>query len=241
MAKVVVLSGAGISAESGLSTFRESDGLWENHSVEDVCTSGCLISNRAETIDFYDQRRTELQDKEPNYAHKVLADLKNRYKNDIAIITQNVDNLFEKAGIEHNDVVHLHGYLPNVQCEHCEEIFDIGYNKLSNFNNACCPSCQSELLRPYIVMFGEMAPLYAKLEEEIQDCSLLVVIGTSGMVVGVNTLAYFVEHSILNNLEPSEAINDSYFDQVIYNKATRAINDIAYEIEKFLTNTSLML
>lgn len=235
MAKVVILSGAGISAESGLSTFRESDGLWANYSVDDVCTAGCLISNREETINFYDQRRTELLDKEPNHAHKVLAELKNRYKDDIAIITQNVDNLFEKAGIAHEDVTHLHGYLRDVECESCHNIYDIGYKKLSDVNNGQCPKCQSEYVRPYIVMFGEMAPEYEKLDQEVQDCSLLVVIGTSGMVVGVNTIAYFVEHSILNNLEPSEAINDTYFDKVFYKEATKAIDEIASEIEYVLT------
>lgn len=234
MARVVVLSGAGISSESGLSTFRESDGLWANYSIEDVCTLGCLITNREETISFYDQRRTELRDKEPNNAHTTLAELKNRYKNDIAIITQNVDNLFEKAGIAHKDVVHLHGYLTDVECEQCESIYDIGCNKLSDFNEGRCMECGSEHLRPHIVMFGEPAPNYAILDQEIQDCSLLVVIGTSGMVVGVNTLAYFVERSILNNLEASEAINDAFFDKVIYDKATKAIKEIAFEIEELL-------
>ncbi|WP_428738619.1 SIR2 family NAD-dependent protein deacylase [Sulfurimonas sp.] len=235
MAKVVILSGAGISAESGLSTFRESDGLWANYSVDDVCSAGCLITNRDETIDFYDMRRTELEDKEPNHAHKILAELKNRYKDDIAIITQNVDNLFEKAGLEHKDVVHLHGYLLKVQCEKCHEVYEIGYNKLQDVNGGKCISCGHELVRPYIVMFGEMAPKYSVLDHEIQDCSLLIVIGTSGMVVGVNTLAHFVDRSILNNLEPSDAINDAFFDKVIYEKATIAIDEIAYEIEEFLT------
>jgi NAD-dependent deacetylase len=234
MAKVVVLSGAGISAESGLSTFRESDGLWAEYSVDDVCSAGCLITNRDETIAFYDKRRTELEEKEPNRAHKVLAELKNRYKEDIAIITQNVDNLFEKAGITHKDVVHLHGYLLKVQCEKCHEVYEIGYNKLQDVNGGKCISCDHEFVRPYIVMFGEMAPEYEKLDQEIQDCSLLIVIGTSGMVIGVNTIAYFIDRSILNNLEPSEAINDDYFDKVLYEKATIAIDEIAYEIEEFL-------
>lgn len=235
MAKVVVLSGSGISAESGLATFRESDGLWANYSVDDVCTSGCLLSNRDETIEFYDKRRTELADKEPNHAHKTLAELKNRYKDDIAIITQNVDNLFEKAGIAHEDVVHLHGYLTQVECQSCHEVYDIGYSKLNDVNGGQCIVCNSAEVRPHIVMFGETAPEYETLDQEIQDCSLFIVIGTSGMVVGVNMIAHFVERSILNNLEPSEAINDAYFDKVLYGKATEMINDIAYEIEDVLT------
>ncbi|MEJ2373480.1 MAG: Sir2 family NAD-dependent protein deacetylase, partial [Sulfurimonas sp.] len=132
------------------------------------------------------------------------------------------------------DVVHLHGYLLKVQCEKCHEVYEIGYNKLQDVNGGKCISCDHELVRPYIVMFGEMAPEYEKLDQEIQDCSLLIVIGTSGMVIGVNTIVYFIERSILNNLEPSEAINDDYFDKVLYEKATIAIDEIAYEIEEFL-------
>lgn len=100
MAKVVILSGAGISAESGISTFRDEDGLWENHRIEDVCTNGCLITNREQTIKFYDMLRVGLKDKEPNYAHKVIAKLKDKYKDEIAVITQNVDDLFEKINAD---------------------------------------------------------------------------------------------------------------------------------------------
>lgn len=235
MAKVVVLSGAGISAESGLATFRESDGLWENYSVDAVCSVGCLVTNRQQTLDFYDQRRAQLKDAQPNKAHKVLAKLKNRHPDEIAIITQNVDNLFEKAGLEHESIIHLHGYLPKVACEECGYVYEIGYEKSSVYNGGKCPKCGSNAIRPYIVMFGEAAPMYTKLDEELQDCVLLVVIGTSGVVIGVNTMAYFAERSILNNLEPSEAINDAYFDKVIYDKATNAIDEIAYEIESLLT------
>ena len=88
MAKVIILSGAGISAESGISTFRDGDGLWENHKIEDVCMKGCLDTNRDMTIKFYDMLRTNLKDKEPNHAHKIVAKLKNKYPDDIAVITQ---------------------------------------------------------------------------------------------------------------------------------------------------------
>ncbi len=234
MAKVVILSGAGISAESGINTFRESGGLWEEYSIQEVCQVGCLESNRTKTLEFYDKRRMELQDKEPNIAHKILAKLKKKFPNDIVIITQNVDNLFEKAGLNHNiDVIHLHGFLPNVECEDCGYTYEIGYNKLDNSNNIC-PKCSSKKIRPHIVMFGEMAPMYQKLEEELYDCELFVVIGTSGNVIGVNTIANFVDKSILNNLEPSDAIEEELFDIVLYQKASIAIDTIASEIENFL-------
>ncbi len=236
MAKVVVLSGAGISAESGISTFRDSGGLWEEYDVTKVCKAGCLLDNRAQTIEFYDKRREELKTKEPNKAHKVLAELKNRYKNDIAIITQNVDNLFEKAGLEHEDVIHLHGFLTKVECENCSLVYDIGYEKIENSFNGKCPTCKSKKIRPHIVMFGEDAPMYAKLNEEIRDCELLIVIGTSGNVISTDNLAVHVGNSILNNLEQSDTIFDELYTKVLYQEATTAINEIASDIKTLLKN-----
>lgn len=234
MAKVVVLSGAGISAESGISTFRSSDGLWEEYDVKKICTAGCLIDNREETIEFYDKRRADLEDKKPNKAHITLANLKKKYKDDIAIITQNVDDLFEKAGVESDELIHLHGLLTKVECESCGFIYDIGYEKISNKFNGKCPNCHSEKIRPYIVMFGEQAPMYDELYSHIGDCELLVVIGTSGNVINVDSFATSVKKSILNNLEPSEAIFDKLYSKVLYKKATEAIDEIALDIDRLL-------
>lgn len=235
MAKVVILSGAGISAESGISTFRESGGLWDEYDVEVVCNHDSLEKNEALTVEFYDKRRAELESKEPNYAHKVIADLKTRHKEDIAVITQNVDNLFEKAGLEQEAVIHLHGFMTQVRCRNygCSLIYDIGYKNLKDFNGGMCPACSFKL-RPDIVFFGEAAPMYEELNRHIRDCELFIVIGTSGNVIGVNTIAQFADRSILNNYEPSSAINDAYFSKVLYKKATEAIDEIADEIEEFL-------
>lgn len=234
MAKVVILSGAGISAESGISTFRDSDGLWEEYDIKDICTAGCLETNRTMTIEFYDKRRADLEDKVPNKAHRVIAELKAKYKDEIAIITQNVDNLFEKAGIAHEDVIHLHGYLTNVECEMCGLVYDIGYKSTKESFSGRCPTCASEKIRPFIVMFGEPAPMYAELNHEINDCELLVIIGTSGNVIAVDILSSYVDKTILNNLEPSFAINDELYTKVLYKKATEAIDEIARDIEIFL-------
>jgi len=232
MAKVIVLSGAGISAESGISTFRDSDGLWEEYDIKDICTAGCLETNREQTIEFYDKRRLDLLDKEPNKAHKVLAQLKDKYKDDIAIITQNVDNLFEKAGIPHDDVIHLHGYLTKVECEKCSLVYDIGYKKVGlDCFDGKCPTCGSKKIRPFIVMFGEAAPMYDRLYKEMENCKLLVVIGTSGNVISVDNLAVHVDKSILNNLEESKAIFDELYTKVLYKKATEAIDEISFDIE----------
>ncbi|MEA1955960.1 MAG: Sir2 family NAD-dependent protein deacetylase [Campylobacterota bacterium] len=234
MAKVVVLSGAGISAESGISTFRDSGGLWEEYDVDKICRAGCLVDNRDETIEFYDKRREDIKDKEPNKAHEVLAQLKNRYKDDIAIITQNVDNLFEKAGLAHEDVIHLHGYLTEVECEDCRLVYDIGYKKVQDSFNGKCPTCSSNKIRPFIVMFGEQAPMYKRLDEEMQDCELFVVIGTSGNVVSVDNFVVHMDKSILNNLEPSDAIFDELYTKVLYAKATEAIDEIRLDIQDHL-------
>lgn len=235
MAKVLILSGAGISAESGISTFRDSGGLWDEYDVSIVCNYDSMQKHEDVTIEFYDKRREELESKEPNYAHKRVAKLKNMYKKEIAVITQNVDNLFEKAGLKSEDVIHLHGFLRELRCQdlHCGKVFDIGYKSQKEFNGGRCPACSSKL-RPNIVFFGEQAPMYEELNRHIQNCELFVVIGTSGNVIGVNTMAQFATRSILNNYEPSSAINDAYFSKVLYKKATEAVDEIAKEIEGFL-------
>ena len=232
MAKVIIFSGAGVSAESGISTFRDSGGLWDEYDVSVVCYYDSLKKNEAVTIEFYDKRRADIEYKEPNKAHIEIAKLKEKYPNDIAIITQNVDNMFEKAGIE--DVIHLHGFLPELRCRGCSQIFNVGYKPQESCFNGKCPTCYSKL-RPNIIFFGEPAPMYNRLNKEVEDCEFFVVIGTSGNVVGVNTIAQFVDNSILNNLEPSEAIMDNLFDKVIYDKASNAIDEIVDDIDRFLS------
>jgi len=235
MSKVVILSGAGISAESGITTFRESDGLWENHDVKVVCNYDSMDRHEETTINFYDTLRVGLKNKEPNRAHKVIGELKKQYPDDIAIITQNIDNLFEKAGLQKDEVIHLHGFLSELKCRdnYCDTVVDIGYTKQNDYNNGICPQCGKKL-RPNIVFFGEQAPMYVHLNSEFEDCEMFVVIGTSGNVIGVNSMANFVDISILNNLEPSFAIDEKLFTKVIYDKATNAIDIIADEIEEFL-------
>ena len=231
MAKVIIFSGAGVSAQSGISTFRDSDGLWEMYDIKDICTAGCLDSNRAETIEFYDKRRADIEFKEPNYAHKQIQKLKDMYSTDIAIITQNVDNMFEKSGCR--DVLHLHGFLPEVVCESCGFKDDIGYEKLEDAYEVC-PTCNN-LLRPNIVFFGEAAPRYADMYKELSDCEMLVVIGTSGNVINTDMfLGGEIKLSILNNLEESDAINDELYSKVLYKKATEAIDEIVEDIKAFL-------
>ena len=234
MSKVLIFSGAGISAESGISTFREADGLWEKHAIEDVCSAGCLDTNEEGTKKFYDDRRSDIEDKKPNYAHQLIVELKQKYPNDISVLTQNVDDLFEKAGIKDSEIVHLHGFLRELRCRECEDIFDIAHQSQDSFAMQC-PSCGAKL-RPNIVFFGEAAPKYQILTEELNSCELIVIIGTSGNVLDVTYFAQLTNQSILNNLEPSNAIDDTYFTKVYYAKATEAIGEISEFIEDFLEN-----
>lgn len=229
MAKIVIFSGAGVSADSGISTFRDSDGLWEKHNIEDICMAGCLDTNRDMTLDFYDARREDIKDKKPNLAHEIIAEYKNRYPNEIAVITQNVDDMFERAGCR--DVLHLHGFLREIRCEKCGVIKDIGYEKQDK--DEVCLECDGRL-RPNIVFFGEPAPKYEDLYKELDDCEMFICIGTSGAVINVDMLAQWAEYKILNNLEYSELIHDELFDEVYYERASTAIEKIAESIDRFL-------
>lgn len=231
MAKVIIFSGAGISAPSGISTFRDSDGLWEQYDIKEICTAGCLEWNRAETVAFYDKRREDIRDKTPNVAHYEIAKLKQRYPESVAIITQNVDDLFERAGCE--DVMHLHGFLREVKCESCGFIADIGYEKMDDCYSAC-PKC-AKPLRPNIVFFGEAAPRYADLYDALEDCEVFVVIGTSGNVINTDMLlSRKIKLSILNNLEPSAALSASRYKKVLYKSVTEAIDEIIEDVEGYI-------
>jgi len=235
MSKVVILTGAGISAESGISTFRGQNGLWNEAKIEEVCQIGCLDKNRQKVIDFYDELRVELKDKKPNKAHLALAKLKKMYPNEVEIFTQNVDDLFEKAGLKSDEITHLHGELIKIQCEECKEVFKIGYKKQEEYFNGECPICKSKKVRPFIVFYGENAPNYRKFYESIDDCEFFVVIGTSGEVLPINEIAKEIP-SILNNLEKSENIDDSLFQKVYYEKATEAIDKIILDIKEIIYN-----
>jgi len=233
--KVVILSGAGLSASSGISTFRDEDGLWEKHNIQEICSAGCLDWNYESTINFYNLRREDIKDRVPNNAHKMIAKLKNKYPNKIEVITQNVDDLLEKANCK--DVLHLHGFLKELKCMNCKKIIDISYS-LQDKSNSTCKSCNGKM-RPNIVFFGEPAPNYERMHKILKDCGLLVVIGTSGRVIDVSFLTQYADYSILNNLEPSEAIYEECFTKVYYEDANTAYEKIEQDIGNFIKNRKL--
>jgi NAD-dependent deacetylase len=181
--KVVVLTGAGVSAESGLKTFRDSDGHWENHRIEDVATPEAWRRNQALVLDFYNQRRRQLLKAKPNAAHRALVDLEKKF--DVVIVTQNVDDLHERAGS--SKVIHLHGELLKVRSTLNESlIYD--WKKDLHLGDTCEKGSQ---LRPHVVWFGEAVPKMEEAIEEVSSADILLIIGTSLQVYPAAGLIHF--------------------------------------------------
>ena len=200
---IVILTGAGISAESGLDTFRGPGGLWSGHRVEDICTPEALAANRALVLDFYDQRRAALGTVEPNAAHEALARLDREWAGELLIVTQNVDDLHERAGATR--MLHMHGELMSALCESC--------GSRARFGGAMCddPVCgacgAAGAIRPDIVFFGEMPYEMERIDAALARADLFVSIGTSGAVYPaagyVQTARHHGAVTLELNLEPS--------------------------------------
>ena len=236
---IMILSGAGLSAESGIKTFRDHDGLWENYDVMQVCSTQGWQEDRALVTEFYNARRKDLEEKEPNKAHVSLAELEKKYPGRIYNLTQNVDNLLEKAGCK--EVMHLHGTLTDLRCEACGHIWEIGYVPQNEFD--ACPRCESDLVRHNVVMFGEAAPAYARIYEAIQNCELFIAIGTSGQVIDIVPIASEFTHSILINPKREEYITgygahgkyiDEYFEHFIQKGAGDSVGEMMEIISGFM-------
>lgn len=218
MKKIVVLTGAGISAESGIKTFRDADGLWEGHSIHDVATPEAWERNPELVLTFYNERRKQLLTVEPNIAHKLLAKLEETY--DVTIITQNVDDLHERA--RSKNVIHLHGELRKVRSTQNESLI---YNWDSNLKlgDMCHKNSQ---LRPHIVWFGEAVPNLSIAEEITQTADILVIIGTSMQVYPAANLIYHCNQGIpIYFIDPNPNIVESHFENltVIQETATKGM------------------
>ena len=208
---ILVLTGAGISAESGLATFRAADGLWEGHRVEDVATPEAFRRDPALVHQFYDTRRRQLGQVDPNAAHHALARLDAEWPGELLIVTQNVDDLHERAGATR--LLHMHGELKSAWCLACGERMrwedDLRHSPP-------CPSCGVKgKLRPDIVWFGEMPYEMDRIEDALQRADLFVSIGTSGAVYPaagfVQTAGYLGAKTLEMNLEPSQG--SFFFEQ----------------------------
>lgn len=219
--KIVILTGAGLSAESGLSTFRGTGGLWDEFPLEEVATPQGFARNPPKVHDFYNQRRRWLKDIKPNAAHIALARLEREYAGDILTVTQNIDGLHEAAGCE--QLVHMHGELARALCAECRDSWPWSED-LSLATD--CPACgTSGFMRPDVVWFGEMPRELERIGTALSACDLFVSIGTSGTVYPA---AGFVAdalaagaHTVELNLEPSEGA--SLFAETHYGPATEIV------------------
>ncbi|EJL75115.1 SIR2 family NAD-dependent protein deacylase [Chryseobacterium populi] len=189
MKKLTILSGAGISAESGIKTFRDGDGLWENHNVTDVASPEGWRKDRALVLEFYNQRRRQLHEVQPNDAHQLIADLEKYF--DVQIITQNIDDLHERAGS--NNILHIHGELfKSCSCSNKNLVYeqreDIAIGDRAE---------DGAQLRPFIVWFGEDVPLYQTAREKVKEADILIVIGTSLQVYPAAGLIHEIKDDCL--------------------------------------------
>lgn len=219
---VVVLTGAGVSAESGIKTFRDNDGLWENHRVEEVCTPQAFAQNPQLVHRFYNARRSQLiRQAKPNRAHSALAEFEQRFAGQFTLITQNVDDLHERAGSK--NVLHMHGELLKVRCTDCERGFSW---REDTQTNDTCPACSSVgTLRPDIVWFGEIPMFMPQIEAVLSQCDIFIAVGTSGNVYPaagfVAAANAYGAHTVEINLEPS--LGQSHFAEHHYGLASDTV------------------
>ena len=227
---IAILTGAGISAESGLATFRSSNGRWNNHKVEDVASVEGFQRNPALVHDFYNNLKTEIQQAKPNAAHLALTKLQKEYPAEINIITQNVDTLHEKAG--NQNVYHIHGQINQSVCLNCGQVLETWGDVDTE---TTCPHCQvMGMMKPNIVFFGENLLCMDEVEDILRKCDLFISIGTSGVVypaAGFVQLAkYYGADTVEFTLDTTA--NNYLFDKHIFGKAGETLPPYIEELIK---------
>ena len=227
MQRIVILTGAGLSAESGLGTFRDKDGLWTKYDLEDVATPEGFARNPALVHDFYNARRANCLQAQPNPAHHALARLQQAWPDQVTLVTQNVDDLLERAGAA--SVIHMHGELTRALCGACAHRWAA---PAAMTPNDPCPACSAPKTRPDIVWFGEFPYHMDRIEAALAQADLFVAIGTSG---NVYPAAGFVQEAALAgaqtlelNLEPSATA--SQFDAAQFGPASQVVPDWVSEV-----------
>ena len=207
---IVILTGAGVSAESGIDTFRAKDGLWEKHRIEDVATPEAFARDPDLVLRFYDMRREAIQRAQPNAAHDALARLDAAWPGELTIVTQNVDDLHERAGAKR--LIHMHGEHLSAWCTVCDAR---GVWRATLIDRPACPACGLAALRPDIVWFGEMPYRMDEIDTALSRADLFVSIGTSGAVYPaagyVRTARHYGAQTLELNLDPSQG--SVFFDQ----------------------------
>jgi len=197
--RVVALTGAGISAESGLKTFRDSGGLWEGYDVNTVATPEAWNRDMKLVLDFYNMRRSQLKTAQPNQAHRLIADLQENYHVDV--VTQNVDDLHERAGTDR--VLHLHGELKKVRSVNNENLV-YSWSEDLHLGDLCEEGYQ---LRPHIVWFGEAVPMLQYAAELVATCDILIIVGTSLQVYPAASLVSYAAQAEVYYIDPKPNIN----------------------------------
>jgi NAD-dependent deacetylase len=221
-ARIVILTGAGISAESGLGTFRDKDGLWTKVRLEDVATPEGFARDPDFVHAFYNQRRAGVMAAVPNAAHQALARLEAEHPGEVLVVTQNVDDLHEKAGTR--NLIHMHGEMAKARCDHCGDV--VPWNADLSTALACGACARTGGMRPHVVWFGEMPFDMERIHEELAQCDLFVSVGTSGNVYPAAGFVSDVRRrrrarTVELNLEPSEGF--SLFEERIYGPATEIV------------------
>jgi NAD-dependent deacetylase len=218
---IVVLTGAGISAESGIETFRATDGLWANHPVGDVATPEGFERNPQLVYQFYNQRRRQLLSQEirPNPAHTALARFEHEFDGEFLLVTQNVDNLHERAGSD--KLLHMHGELLKMRCLNSKLIFDISEDLDFDTHCRCCRSAGN--LRPHVVWFGEMPFHMNQINNALESCDLFVAIGTSGNVYPASGFYQTAKIRRAHTWELNLEETGSSFDTHVYGPATETV------------------
>jgi NAD-dependent deacetylase len=228
---IVVLTGAGISAESGIPVFRSETGLWESERIEEVCTAEAMVRDSLKVHNFYNKLRRNLQAKEPNAAHLALTQLQAKwpqlYGGEVTLVTQNVDNLHEKAHSQH--VIHMHGELMSLWCRHCDRHYPFSGDSSPSDK---CKFCGHTEVRPDIVFFGEMPYFMDKIEEKLAACDLFIAIGTSGVVYPAAGFCQFARsvgaRCVELNLTKSAVATN--FTDAIYGKASETVPSLVTKL-----------
>lgn len=243
--RLLVFSGAGLSADSGIATYREAnannqkENLWKTYDANVYSNYQNWYENKEKLFDFWNQRKHEMLNAQPNNAHLGLANLQKKYPNQVFLATQNIDLLLEKAGAK--NILHVHGKIDEMMCTDCQHFWSIG---LASYNSKeICEKCKSDKVKPKIILFGEQAPLYNNLYELFdfrnrQEHDIILCIGTSFKVINLDMIIgygkYQPSYKILVNYESINSIKEARFDECFFGKANDNWQQIERTIEKHL-------
>ena len=237
--KIIFISGAGLDAPSGIQTFRGTNGLWNGHDIKTVCSESTWKKNFYEVHKFYNERRQELESKEPNVAHETIKKITEKYGVDnVYNITQNVTDFFERLD---TPVLHLHGELTKMECENCNTVWDIGYKPFNPNTDRCLNCGEVENVKPKIVFYGSGAPMYTYLKRAMDYLnhpeSVVVVIGTQGNVIDIDGMIKGTKAiKILANMEQSKDLPEKRYDRIYYESIETSILKIEKDIAEVWDN-----